>query len=54
MCKIVAIVLAAAGTLSLLLSIFEPTSSNDLYHTGMLQMILCLMLWDRGNNQGDK
>jgi hypothetical protein len=48
MFKLVAIMTAICGTLSLAFSIFEPIGANDLYHTGMLQMILALMLWDRG------
>ncbi len=47
MYKNLAIVIGVCATISLFLSIFEP-SSNDMYHSGMLQAILSMMLWDRG------
>ena len=48
MCKNFAIGLGALAAISLLISIFEPSSSIDMHHSGMLQAILSMMLWDRG------
>jgi len=47
LCKYMAIMLGVGAVISFLISIFEPTTSNT-YQTGLLQAILCLMLWDRG------
>ena len=45
--KAFAIGTGVCAALSLFISMFESGSANDLYHTGMLQAILCLVLWDR-------